>query len=195
MFEALRLYFLAIYAAGVLVIAIRSLSPANWRQAVELRAAGVRRRLPAIIVPLNWLLPPALLFTGAGSLGDYGIAADIVAIAASFYAIAMLIAGTRSLGRFLVPRAVIFEGHELVTRGPYRLVRHPVYSGVLALWLGAAIAQANLALLLLWPVDAALFHLQARQEERLLASKFGAAYERYAAATPRFLPWPRPSLK
>src|SRR5947199_3166177 len=43
-----------------------------------------------------------------------------------------------TFGRFLVPRAVVFEGHRLVTSGPYRLLRHPDYSAILALWLGAA---------------------------------------------------------
>jgi protein-S-isoprenylcysteine O-methyltransferase len=75
---------------------------------------------------------------------------------------------------------VVVEDHELVTRGPYRFLRHPAYSGDLALWLGAALGTVNLLLLALWPVSALGTYLQTRQEDELLASKFGAAYETYA---------------
>jgi len=46
---------------------------------------------------------------------------------------------TLVLGRFLVPRAVIFADHHLVNSGPFRAMRHPICSRILALWLGAAL--------------------------------------------------------
>jgi len=45
-----------------------------------------------------------------------------------------------TLGRFLVPRAVVLPDHTLVVPGPFRLVCHPAYSGDPTLWLGAALA-------------------------------------------------------
>jgi len=112
----------------------------------------------------------------------------------SIYAAVMFLWVTVFMGRFLVPRAVVYEGHTLFVRGPFRLVRHPTYSGVLALWLGAALGTLNLLLLFSWPL--ALFGNtgQARAEEELLVSRFGVEYENYARTTARFLPrWPRRS--
>jgi len=75
-----------------------------------------------------------------------------------------------------------------VTSGPYRLVRHPAYSGDLALWLGAALGTANAILVVLWPVSIFGTYLQSREEDALLASKFGAAYESYAKRTGSLVP-------
>ena len=67
-------------------------------------------------------------------------------------------------------------------------MRHPAYSGDLALWLGSALATANLLLLLLWPLYVLGATLQSRAEDDLLASKFGDDYRRYAARVGRFVP-------
>lgn len=75
-----------------------------------------------------------------------------------------------TLGRFLVPQAVVVKGHDLVTHGPYRFLRHPVYSGDPALLLGAALGTVNMLLLALWPVSALGTHFRTRQKDALLAS-------------------------
>ena len=93
-----------------------------------------------------------------------------------------------TLGRFLVPRAVVFEGHKLVTGGPYALLRHPDYSAILALWLGAALGTLNRGLLLLFPLAVLGFWMEARLEEQLLESKFGESYRMYARRRGRFIP-------
>ena len=87
-----------------------------------------------------------------------------------------------------MPRAVVFPDHALVVRGPYRLVRHPVYSGDLALWLGAALGTLNALLLVLWPLYLLGLSAEASVEEGLLERKFGEAYRDYAARVGRFAP-------
>jgi protein-S-isoprenylcysteine O-methyltransferase Ste14 len=76
----------------------------------------------------------------------------------------------------------------LVLRGPYRLIRHPMYAGFLmAAWatprltLGHAVAAAALT---------AYAVAGARMEERALVSRFGRAYADYRRRTPAALPWP-----
>jgi len=86
-----------------------------------------------------------------------------------------------TLGRFLVPQARVSRDHELVVEGPFRLVRHPAYSGDLALWLGSALATLNVLLLVLWPLYLLGVRIQSRVEEGLLESKFGHEYRRYAS--------------
>jgi protein-S-isoprenylcysteine O-methyltransferase Ste14 len=84
------------------------------------------------------------------------------------------------------------EGHELVERGPYRLVRHPIYTGlilaavVLAAEIGTAASLAGAALMSFG------FWLKARLEERFLGDELGqAAYADYRRRTPMLIPfWP-----
>ena len=82
---------------------------------------------------------------------------------------------------------------KLVVRGPYRHVRNPMITGVLAILLGEA-ALLGMPSLLVW---AAIF-LAANSlwmplvEEPGLRERFGAEYEEYAANVPRWLPRPRP---
>lgn len=96
--------------------------------------------------------------------------------------------GRRSLGKQLVPDVAVVRGHELVRTRAYAVVRHPIYLGVLTLWLGAGIALLNvpfvLAFLVLAPIQAA----RARVEEELLVRHFGQAYREYQARVPMLLP-------
>ena len=77
----------------------------------------------------------------------------------------------------------------LVVRGPYRHVRNPMISGVLAVLLGEAALLRSLALLAWW---ACVFVINAvyfvHVEEPGLRRRFGADYEAYAARVPRWLP-------
>ncbi|MFW6078503.1 MAG: methyltransferase family protein [Gemmatimonadota bacterium] len=93
-----------------------------------------------------------------------------------------------ALGRFGVPGVAVLRDHGLVTSGPFRLVRHPGYSAVLALWLGAGLGTLNGLLLALWPALVAVMYRVVREEEQLLRQKFGPSYEAYAEQTGRFLP-------
>jgi protein-S-isoprenylcysteine O-methyltransferase Ste14 len=94
----------------------------------------------------------------------------------------------RALARSLTPFPRPREGGELVTEGPYRHARHPIYGGGILLFLGWALFSRPLALVgvaalvLLWVGKSSL-------EERLLAERY-PDYERYRRATPRrFVPF------
>jgi protein-S-isoprenylcysteine O-methyltransferase Ste14 len=82
------------------------------------------------------------------------------------------------------------EGHRIVDSGPYGLVRHPIYTGlILSGWAVAGIRATPLALLgaLLIAVG---FALKARIEERFLAAELGAAdYAAYRARVPMLVPF------
>ena len=86
------------------------------------------------------------------------------------------------------PVARVSHDHELVVEGPFRFVRHPAYSGDLALWLGSALATLDVLLLVLWPLYVLGAWAQSRVEDQLLESKFGSGYRRYAARVGAFLP-------
>jgi protein-S-isoprenylcysteine O-methyltransferase Ste14 len=77
---------------------------------------------------------------------------------------------------------------ELVTSGPYRLVRHPIYSGILLAILGTTLAT-TLYWLIALIVMGAYFLYSARVEERLMAETFPEAYPSYRASTKMLIPF------
>ena len=95
------------------------------------------------------------------------------------------------LGRFLTATPVPTAGAELRTSGPYRFVRHPIYTGVVMIVIALAVRSGNALGLALGCVTIGFFHVKATWEEQRLAERFGD-YPAYAARTPRFLPRLRP---
>jgi protein-S-isoprenylcysteine O-methyltransferase Ste14 len=96
-----------------------------------------------------------------------------------------------TLGRHYDLVLEVHQDHELVRRGPYALVRHPVYTGLGLHFAGACLATGNLlliagTLLVSYPA----FYARARAEERLLRGRFGAEYEKYAQEVPMLVPLP-----
>jgi protein-S-isoprenylcysteine O-methyltransferase Ste14 len=94
-----------------------------------------------------------------------------------------------TLGRHYDLEIEIHRDHELVRAGPYRLVRHPVYTGLGLHFVGACLATGNLLLIVgtLFVTYPALF-VRARAEERLLRERFGAAYDAYAKEVGMLVP-------
>ena len=76
----------------------------------------------------------------------------------------------------------------LRTDGPYAIVRHPVYAGLLLGTTGIAVLRARPEPLFAVAALAGLLHLKAGYEEGLLRARFGAAYDAYAARVPRLVP-------
>jgi protein-S-isoprenylcysteine O-methyltransferase Ste14 len=80
-------------------------------------------------------------------------------------------------------------GHHVVDTGPYRLVRHPIYSGLILAALATAIERGSPFALLGAAVIALAFYVKARVEERFLRTELGEeAYDAYARKTAMLLP-------
>jgi protein-S-isoprenylcysteine O-methyltransferase Ste14 len=77
---------------------------------------------------------------------------------------------------------------ELITSGPYRLVRHPIYSGLLAAVLGTALVS-NLLGLIIVAILGCYFYYCASVEERNLTATFPTAYPAYRASTKMLVPF------
>ncbi|MFE3191275.1 methyltransferase family protein [Nocardia sp. NPDC059240] len=92
-----------------------------------------------------------------------------------------------ALGTMWAGRPMIQEEHELRTGGPYRLVRHPIYTGLLALVGGAALLQGGPSLVIFAFVLVWLLR-RVRVEDRMLIATFGQRYEEYRNAVPALLP-------
>jgi protein-S-isoprenylcysteine O-methyltransferase Ste14 len=83
--------------------------------------------------------------------------------------------------------AELYAGHALVRRGPFGIIRHPMYLGVLLAAAGALLIFRTWAMLLFAPLSFVVV-LRAEKEEKLLAEEFGEAWKAYACEVPQWLP-------
>jgi protein-S-isoprenylcysteine O-methyltransferase len=95
-----------------------------------------------------------------------------------------------TLGRFFTVDVAIEPDHELIERGPFRMVRHPSYTGVLLAFVGLALTLGNWAALLaiLVPIGAAFIH-RMNVEENALSGALGPRYTDYMRRTNRLVPF------
>jgi protein-S-isoprenylcysteine O-methyltransferase Ste14 len=188
MSEALRLSSLALFAVGPAVAALALLRRRLRPSATLSRIAGWRWYVPVVLLPVEWLLPPALIALRIGEIEAGWLPVQIVGLAVAVAGAVLLVWASVLLGRLLIHEAAVREDHVLIESGPYRFVRHPVYSGYLALLLGSGVASLNVCLWLLWPVSLVGIRIQAAAEEKLLEARFGQDYERYVRRTGRLVP-------
>ncbi len=118
---------------------------------------------------------------------EYVVAVVTVALAGT--SVWLVDAASRALGKQWGLVARLVEEHTLVTKGPYRWVRNPIYAGMLGLLLATGIALSRWEVL----IPAALVFvagtvIRIRSEERLLRQAFGPAFEAYARKVPALIP-------
>jgi len=80
------------------------------------------------------------------------------------------------------------EGHELIRTGPYRNIRHPIYTGILLALLGTVVATGEVRGLLAVAIAWLSFYWKARREESFLSQEFGEKFAAHAKQTGMFLP-------
>lgn len=80
------------------------------------------------------------------------------------------------------------QGHELIRTGPYRTIRHPIYTGILLALLGTAISFGEIRALLGVAIAWASFYIKARREELFLSQEFGPSFAEHQQSTGMFLP-------
>jgi protein-S-isoprenylcysteine O-methyltransferase Ste14 len=101
-----------------------------------------------------------------------------------------------ALGIMWSPVPTVQRDHELRTAGPYRVTRHPIYTGILGMLLGTTMLSGSPILLLLLVAFGVTFWRRMQREEQLMQQTFGPRYTEYRASVPRFLPfWPKPRLR
>jgi protein-S-isoprenylcysteine O-methyltransferase Ste14 len=94
-----------------------------------------------------------------------------------------------TLGRFFTSDVRVSAEQPVIDRGPYRLVRHPSYSGLIIFFIGFALALTNfisLAILAVVPTTGLIARIHF--EERALVASLGEPYSRYAATRKRLMP-------
>lgn len=162
---------------------------------VETRSAGLERLLLTLAFAGMVAIPLVYVFSGALGFADYpvpvwaGLAGSVAFLAALW----LLWRSHADLGRNWSQTLELREGHELITSGVYRRLRHPMYA---AFWLWG-IAQP--LLLHNWVAGfsclvsfAPLYFMRVPREERMMLDRFGGEYQAYIERTGRVLPrWSR----
>jgi protein-S-isoprenylcysteine O-methyltransferase Ste14 len=159
----------AVVGAFAYFVAVRPPASRPARAPVAFIACGVALGAAVLLSPPTHAVPTPLLVAGE-ALAAVGVV--------------WLLASVLALGRCF---GILPEARGLVTRGPYRIVRHPVYLGEIGICAGLVIGAPTA-----WNLTCGALLLGAqlvrmRLEERALEHEF-PAYAAYAAATPRLLP-------
>jgi protein-S-isoprenylcysteine O-methyltransferase Ste14 len=110
-------------------------------------------------------------------------------IAIGFVSIWFCYAAVRTLGKQWALVARIIEGHELITQGPYGVVRNPIYLGMFGLLLQVGLTLSSWQALV---VASIIFligtQIRIRTEEKILRDAFGSKFDDYARRVPSFFP-------
>ena len=118
--------------------------------------------------------------------GRWVVVIGIIIHLASFL---LAVSARRHLGRFWSGEITQKVGHELVRSGPYRFVRHPIYTAMLGMFVGMAIVSGDLHAFVAVAVVAFAYWRKIRLEERNLTELFGATYDDYRRRTRALVPW------
>ena len=93
-----------------------------------------------------------------------------------------------SLGTMWSIAPQIKDDHRLRTHGPYAVTRHPIYTGVLGMILGATLLSGIRQWIVLFPVGLILFEVKIRMEEHLMLATFPDDYPQYRHQVPQLIP-------
>ncbi len=147
--------------------------------------------LLGVMFPPTMLLPLLYLFTPLLAFADYQLPPLVPWVGTALMVVALWLfwRSHADLGQNWSVSLELRQGHQLVTRGVYQYIRHPMYA---AIWLWA-IAQgmllANfLAGWLVLPAFAAMYFLRVSREEQMMCETFGDEYREYMRQTGRLLP-------
>ncbi|HVM93128.1 MAG TPA: isoprenylcysteine carboxylmethyltransferase family protein [Terriglobales bacterium] len=94
----------------------------------------------------------------------------------------------RHLGSNWSQNVTVKQGHELIQSGPYRFVRHPIYTGLLVAFLGSAIARGEWRGLLAVALVFITLWNKLRLEEKWMRAEFGESYRNYSRRVAALVP-------
>jgi len=133
-----------------------------------------------------------IILTPVGDAWPLSPAAATFATALTWIGLALVVWAVLVFGRGVTPSPVPSPKAQLQTRGPYRWIRHPMYTGVIILMAGSALGRQNWLAAGLWAVLLVFFLAKLRWEERRLVEHY-PGYHAYRLHVPALIPTRRPS--
>jgi protein-S-isoprenylcysteine O-methyltransferase Ste14 len=183
----------ALVAAAWIAVVLDGLRLARRERAAHAALGPIRRAVATPPVLVRGALVAALV---AGAARLEGLAAPptptpaLVLVGLGFVLAGVVLhaRARRALGARWSTAIAVRAGHGLVDRGPYAVVRHPLYAAVLLLAAGSVLVHPSRAVAALTAGLAAGVVLKLRLEERALRAALGADWDRYAARVPALVP-------
>lgn len=112
---------------------------------------------------------------------------DVIGVLLCIFGIGYAIWARVHLGRNWSPIPTVKEGHELITSGPYRLVRHPIYTGIILATVGTGLVIPVWFFVFL--IMTGTFIWRVKKEEALMTKQFPNQYPEYMKRTWALVPW------
>ena len=170
-----------------------------WLLSARSAKRAVSQESLAVRLAVYWLpLAIAVLLLGPGPWFGHSLLREqfvphTVPVYATGLGLAMAGAVLCIYSRFLLGRnwsatVQLKQDHELIQTGPYRLIRHPIYTGFLLLFLGNAVMVGDWRGLLAVAIVFVSFWRKLRLEEKWLGEHFGPAYQAYRTHTKALIP-------
>ena len=180
----------AVWVAGALYNALRSPHSASPAPRERTRSqpgmtAGDRGLIGVAVVCLG------LAIAGRSHFGDLAVGAlwvQVLGLAVLAASTVFTLWARFSLGTMWSVAPQVQGDHQLRTHGPYAVTRHPIYTGVLGMLLGATLLSGIGQWIVLFPVGLILFEVKIRMEEHLMLATFPDKYPRYRRQVPQLVP-------
>jgi protein-S-isoprenylcysteine O-methyltransferase Ste14 len=181
--------------AGILILACwvslvaywnasaRSVKPAAEQQSFAARLARVPVWLGFVLLLVAWIHPFGMIAIRRTAFSDSA------GVAICAWGLFVAIWSRSALGTDWSQDVELKLGHKLVQSGPYRLMRHPIYTGHLLMGLGTAIASGRLVAFAGFASFALGFWIKLKQEESLLLHSFPDEYTTYKTRVKALIPY------
>ncbi len=190
----MSLLTLRVAALSALIPVIVAYADAPWRTFGQ-RYVAHRwpERMVLFSIELNllllWALAKVLIGRDAALAPESlrGVLAGVGALLA-WGAAGFAVWAKLTLGRWFSASFAVKPGHELVTRGPYAIVRHPMYTSLILVGVGLAFAWDSWVTLGFALIFAVPFWMHTAIEEQMLETHFGDEWRTYKARVPRLVP-------
>jgi len=164
-------------------ISARSIKTAAERQTFAARLARMPVWLGFVLFVAAWVHPVGMVAIRRT------VFSDSVAVAVCALGAFVAIWSRKALGVEWSRDVELKQGHKLVERGPYRFMRHPIYTGHLLMGLGTAVASGSLVGFAGLAMFVVGFGIKLNQEERLLLRAFPHDYAAYKAHVKALIPY------
>jgi protein-S-isoprenylcysteine O-methyltransferase Ste14 len=180
----------AIVACWIVFVVFWAVTALRTKRTVERQDMSSRLEHSLPIFAGAWLVLKGT--SDPGPLGDRVLPHDVpfllVALAVTVGGLVLALWARVTLGRNWSGIVTFKQDHELVRHGPYGHVRHPIYSAILMMVLGSALAFGTLGALIGLPLVLLGIWLKLRQEEALMTEHFPAEYSAYRSEVSALIP-------
>jgi protein-S-isoprenylcysteine O-methyltransferase Ste14 len=191
MIQATHIASIAAYASWIVILVVW-LNGMRGRKLTAYRSKGAYQLIASVLIFLSFVILLSQVRSGILKFAVTSRTPLMVSLGASLAVVGALFAvwARVTLGsNWSGGAATIKRDHELMSAGPYKLVRHPIYTGFIATEIGTALTMGTLASYVAVLLGIIGFLMRIRSEEQLMMTQFQDAYSAYKVRTKTLVPF------